>query len=251
MDMYPTLVDYAGLPKNPANEGMSLRDLLEDPKAKRSPVVIDFMKGNHAVRDERFRYIRYHAGDLLQVDYLWNADLLLPPPAGRGWTPGDWSNTAGAADPAQRAVMPTLPRRGQSRGRRVAGAARRGLVAAVGLEQLALPLGQRLLVGRADRDRGRAVIAGGLGRIDTAQPQPLGLHLRHDLGQRLRRVRLEIRHPHASATAPARRLTVVTALGEAGDVEAHQGLHVARKTPDARRYQPVPQPAEGIPPGAG
>src|SRR5215218_6153103 len=39
-----------------------------------------------------------------------------------------------------------------------------GLVTALGLEQLALPLGQRLLVGRAGRDRGSALLAGGLGR---------------------------------------------------------------------------------------
>jgi arylsulfatase A-like enzyme len=62
LDLYPTLVDYAGIPKNPANEGTTLRPLLENPRAKRPPAVITYLKGNHAVRDERYRYIRYADG---------------------------------------------------------------------------------------------------------------------------------------------------------------------------------------------
>jgi arylsulfatase A-like enzyme len=62
LDLYPTLVDLAGLPKNSTNEGLSLRPLLENPKAPRQPAVITFLKGNHAVRDERWRYIRYNDG---------------------------------------------------------------------------------------------------------------------------------------------------------------------------------------------
>jgi arylsulfatase A-like enzyme len=62
LDLYPTLVDLAGLPKNASNEGLSLRPLLEDAKAPRQPAVITFEKGNHAVRDDRWRYIRYHDG---------------------------------------------------------------------------------------------------------------------------------------------------------------------------------------------
>lgn len=59
------------------------------------------------------RFIRYHEGRLLQLDYLWNADLLLPPPPDRVWTPADWSNDAVAADPAKRTIMRTLQRWGQ------------------------------------------------------------------------------------------------------------------------------------------
>jgi arylsulfatase A-like enzyme len=62
LDLYPTLVDLAGLPKNTSNEGLSLRPLLESSRAARQPAVITFEKGNHAVRDERWRYIRYHDG---------------------------------------------------------------------------------------------------------------------------------------------------------------------------------------------
>jgi hypothetical protein len=56
------------------------------------------------------RYIRYHADNLLQVDYLWNPDLLLPPPAGRVWRPDDWRNAAIADDPSKQAIMRTLRR---------------------------------------------------------------------------------------------------------------------------------------------
>ncbi len=62
LDLYPTLVDYAGIPKNSANEGTTLRPLLENAKAKRQPAVITYLKGNHAVRDQRYRYIRYADG---------------------------------------------------------------------------------------------------------------------------------------------------------------------------------------------
>jgi len=62
LDIYPTLVELCGLPSRPNLEGLSLRPLLNDPSAKRSPAVIDFMRGNHAVRDERWRYIRYQDG---------------------------------------------------------------------------------------------------------------------------------------------------------------------------------------------
>lgn len=56
------------------------------------------------------RFIRYQDGELIQVDYLWNAELLLAPPAGRVWEPEDWSNAAVARDPAKRVIMETLRR---------------------------------------------------------------------------------------------------------------------------------------------
>jgi hypothetical protein len=59
------------------------------------------------------RFIRYHEGQLLQVDYLWNADLLLPPPAGHVWTPDDWNNASVALDPAKQVIMQTLQRWGE------------------------------------------------------------------------------------------------------------------------------------------
>ena len=59
LDLYPTLVEMCGLPAKSDLEGESLVPLLRDPKAKRKPTVITFGPGNHAVRSERWRYIRY------------------------------------------------------------------------------------------------------------------------------------------------------------------------------------------------
>ena len=52
----------SGLPKNQTNEGTSLVPLLTDPKTKGKPAVITYLRGNHAVITERWRYIRYHDG---------------------------------------------------------------------------------------------------------------------------------------------------------------------------------------------
>jgi arylsulfatase A-like enzyme len=62
LDLYPTLNSLCGLPVKPGLEGENLRPLLDNPSAKRPPAIITYLKGNHAVRDERWRYIRYHDG---------------------------------------------------------------------------------------------------------------------------------------------------------------------------------------------
>jgi arylsulfatase A-like enzyme len=62
LDLYPTLIDLCGLPAKPELEGLSLKPLLRNAGAQRPPAVIDFNRGNHAVRTDRFRYIRYHDG---------------------------------------------------------------------------------------------------------------------------------------------------------------------------------------------
>jgi arylsulfatase A-like enzyme len=60
LDLYPTLVDLAGLPRNPANQGRSLAPLLHDPEAPGfDAIVTTHGYGNHAVRTARWRYIRY------------------------------------------------------------------------------------------------------------------------------------------------------------------------------------------------
>jgi len=43
-------------------EGPDAGPLLRDPAAKRHPAVMTFQPGNHAVRTERWRYIRYRDG---------------------------------------------------------------------------------------------------------------------------------------------------------------------------------------------
>jgi len=94
LDIYPTLVDLCGLPKRPNLEGLSLRPQLNDATVKRPPAVIDFMRGNHAVRDERWRYIRYHDG----TEELYDEKS----------DPQDWRNLA--ADPKHAAKKAELAR---------------------------------------------------------------------------------------------------------------------------------------------
>ena len=62
LDIYPTLTDLCGLPKRKELDGESLRPLLTNAAAKRKPAVVSFMPGNFAIRDERWRYIRYADG---------------------------------------------------------------------------------------------------------------------------------------------------------------------------------------------
>ena len=63
IDMYPTLVELAGLPANARNEGRSLVPLLKDPSAKWDhPALTTYGRDNHSARDRRYRYIRYEDG---------------------------------------------------------------------------------------------------------------------------------------------------------------------------------------------
>lgn len=64
LSIYPTLCDLCGL-KTPAHvTGPSLLPLLNNPEAAWDRVAIcTHGKGNHAVRDDRYRYIRYSNGD--------------------------------------------------------------------------------------------------------------------------------------------------------------------------------------------
>jgi arylsulfatase A-like enzyme len=63
MSVYPTLCDLCGLEAPGHVRGPSLKPLLADPKAKWDrPGVTTFNRNNHAVRTERWRYIRYADG---------------------------------------------------------------------------------------------------------------------------------------------------------------------------------------------
>ncbi len=62
-DLYPTLADLAGLPPPPTVDGRTLRPLLQDPDAPWDrPALITYLRGNHALRSERWSYIRYADG---------------------------------------------------------------------------------------------------------------------------------------------------------------------------------------------
>jgi arylsulfatase A-like enzyme len=63
MSLYPTLVELCGLPKKDGLDGVSITPLLRDPSAKWDrPAITSYERGNHSVRSERWRYIRYHDG---------------------------------------------------------------------------------------------------------------------------------------------------------------------------------------------
>ena len=67
IDLYPTLIDLCGLPKNDMIEGRSIVSLLQNPEAEWPyPAIITHSPhwhgNNHAIRSERYHYIHYHDG---------------------------------------------------------------------------------------------------------------------------------------------------------------------------------------------
>lgn len=93
LDIYPTLVDLCGLPPKTGLEGHSLTTQLKNPEAKRAwPAITTHNPGNHAVRTERWRYIRYANGE--EELYDMQAD------------PKEWNNLA--SDPNSKEVIREL-----------------------------------------------------------------------------------------------------------------------------------------------
>ena len=80
--LYPTLLELCGLPADKACDGESIVPLLRDPRAKwERPALMTYMRGNHAVRSDRWRYIRYADG----TEELYDHDA----------DPHEWTNLAG------------------------------------------------------------------------------------------------------------------------------------------------------------
>jgi len=82
VDIYPTLLDLAGLPTKPGLDGQSLVPLLKNPQAKWDrPALMTEGRGNHAVRSRDWRYIRYKDGTEelydCKTDDPWNHTNLL------------------------------------------------------------------------------------------------------------------------------------------------------------------------------
>ncbi len=88
IDLYPTLVALCGLKKKEGLEARSFAPLLKDPKQEWPyPTLTTYQKGNHAIRDERWRYIRYADG----VEELYDHDR----------DPMEWENLADRTEHAQ------------------------------------------------------------------------------------------------------------------------------------------------------
>ena len=68
VDIYPTLVELAGLPAAKV-DGKSLVPLLRDPVQDWHPALMTMGKGNHAIRSDRWRYIRYKDGSQELYDH--------------------------------------------------------------------------------------------------------------------------------------------------------------------------------------
>ena len=88
IDLFPTLVDLAGLPPVPQHEGKSLARLLDHPSADgyRASLTTHGY-GNHSVRTDRWRYIRYED----DAEELYDHD----------GDPNEWRNLASAPQHAE------------------------------------------------------------------------------------------------------------------------------------------------------
>jgi arylsulfatase A-like enzyme len=84
LDIFPTLLELCELPARKDLEGHSLVPLLKDPTAERPwPAITTHNQGNHAIRTEQWRYIRYADGSEELYDEAKD--------------PNEWVNLAGEA----------------------------------------------------------------------------------------------------------------------------------------------------------
>jgi arylsulfatase A-like enzyme len=83
LDLYPTFNELCGLPAVPQKfDGKSIVPLLKNPQADwNRPSVTTYLQNDHAVRDDRWRYIRYHDGSEELYDHSKD--------------PNEWTNLAG------------------------------------------------------------------------------------------------------------------------------------------------------------
>jgi arylsulfatase A-like enzyme len=91
MSLYPTLLELCGLRPEEVCDGVSIAGLLRNPNTAdwSQPAVMSYLQNNHAVRSERWRYIRY--ADATEELYDHERD------------PHEWHNLA--ADPHYQEVI--------------------------------------------------------------------------------------------------------------------------------------------------
>ena len=100
LDIYPTLNALCGLPPPETHtlDGISLAAVVQGTRPARGrPVLSTYGRGNHSLRDDRFRYIRYRNGDEELYDHERD--------------PHEWQNLAAdpAYAPAKAALAKFLP----------------------------------------------------------------------------------------------------------------------------------------------
>jgi len=97
LDIYPTLVELAGLPKPSHLDGQTLTPLLRDSQAPRAEPAIMAYGGHIAVRTETYRFIRYTDGTTELYD--------------RGKDPNEWNNQTDNPEyaPAKATLAAYLP----------------------------------------------------------------------------------------------------------------------------------------------
>ncbi len=88
IQVFPTLVELCGVDEKDGLEGVSIKALLDDPGAAWSrPALTTYKPNNHAVRSERWRYIRYSDGSEELYDHSKD--------------PNEWANLAGRPEHAE------------------------------------------------------------------------------------------------------------------------------------------------------
>ncbi|MCP5110752.1 MAG: sulfatase [bacterium] len=93
LSIYPTLIELCGVERREDLEGVSLVPLLENPDAAwERPAITTHGKNNHAIRDERYRYVRYSDGSEELYDHRED--------------PREWTNLA--SDPGRAKVIQKL-----------------------------------------------------------------------------------------------------------------------------------------------
>lgn len=84
LDIFPTLLDMAGIPQQAGLQGHSLMPLLQDPTAEWNDAALTFMYGSWSIRTDDYRYIHYEDGS--EELYDINAD------------PNEYTNLANSED---------------------------------------------------------------------------------------------------------------------------------------------------------
>jgi arylsulfatase A-like enzyme len=74
IDVYPSLVDLAGMDVPDWLDGKSIKPQLAEPATRRSPAISSYGEGNTSIRTERWRYIRYEDGSEELYDHRIDPD---------------------------------------------------------------------------------------------------------------------------------------------------------------------------------